>query len=67
MNTEDKIDFIKMKIGKHFRTFGVGSGPRNPFAESPVTFATRNRPLSFAADVDVDEVVRFVIAEYNKV
>lgn len=55
---ETQVSDITRAIGTRFRTFGGGeSGPFN----NPVAHALRARPLSFAADVDVADVVRFVL------
>lgn len=50
---------IVTKIGKQFRTFGGGRGSYN----NPMAAALKDKPLQFAACVDVAEVVAFVLKE----
>jgi hypothetical protein len=50
-------DVIVIEIGKHFRTFGGGRDS----ADNPVAHALKDEPLQFAAGVDVQEVVLFVL------
>ena len=57
MSDED-VEHIVAGIGDKFRTFGGDKDPGN----NPIAHAMMGRPLSFAANVDVAEVVRFVIA-----
>lgn len=49
---------IALLIAQRFRTFGGG---RVQDQSNPVSHWTKDEPLSFAAGVDVAEVVRFVL------
>lgn len=55
--TDDTVAKIVVAIGERFRTFG---GDRDP-GNNPVAHAHKGKPLAFAAMVDVEEVVRFVL------
>lgn len=60
MNEFD-VQRVVTRIGARFRTFGGGRGDDfNPLAEM-----LKNKPLTFAAGVDVAEVVRFVMEEHR--
>ena len=52
-------DYIVTAIGEHFRTFGGGEDVSN--TNNPVSMAMADKPLMFAAGVDVKEVVVFVL------
>ncbi len=55
---ESQVQEIVAQVVKNFRTFGGGKGSSwgNPIAE-----ALKDRRPSFAGDVDVESVVRFVL------
>ena len=54
---EKVIEDLVRQINIHFRTFGGGRGSEfNPIAE-----ALKDKPPSFAAGVDVRDVVEFVM------
>jgi hypothetical protein len=55
------VDEIVAAVGKKFPTFGGGKANK----WNPVSIALAEKPLSFAACVDVKEVVEFVIDAYN--
>lgn len=57
---ERLVQVICAEIGVKFRTFGGGvdSGFNNP-----ISAALKDRPLQFAAGVDVADVVRLVMSE----
>ena len=52
------LDSIVEDIGRHFRCFGGG---KDADSGNPIAAAMSSRPLSFAMDVDVREVVAFVL------
>lgn len=59
--TDEQIHTIVAEIGVRFRTFGGGVGSKtfmNPIAE-----ALKDTPLTFAAGVSVEDVVRFVLEQ----
>ncbi len=56
-----KLDEIVSSVGSKFRTFG--GNKFNP--DNPVSRALAERPLQFAAGVDVKEVVEFIAKELN--
>lgn len=59
----DKAKDITAKVGANFSTFGGGRGSQyNPLAEM-----LKDKPLLFAAGVPVEDVVRFVIAEEDRI
>lgn len=59
MDNDTLVDVITKDIGTQFKTFGGGQGSTsNPIAE-----AWKNEALSFAAGVDVSEVVRHIIEQ----
>jgi hypothetical protein len=60
ITNEERCKVITHLISKKFRCFGKGSVVP-PFCESPITEAMKDKPLQFAAGVDVAEVVNFVI------
>lgn len=53
----EMVSQIVTGIGERFRTFG---GDRD-FGNNPIAYVLRGKPLQFAAAVDVEEVVRFII------
>lgn len=57
MASDDKVKEIVAEIGVRFRTFGGGIGSD----WNPIAAAIKDRPLQFAAGVDVEEVVRLVL------
>lgn len=57
---ETPVEAITRKIGERFHTFGGG---RTPTPGNPIAAALKDRPLIFAAGVDVADVVRFVLEE----
>ncbi|KKL02318.1 hypothetical protein LCGC14_2626570 [marine sediment metagenome] len=57
MKTDDLVE----AIGQRFRTFGGG----NITEGNPISVALKDRPLQFAAGVDVRDVTDFVL-EYVK-
>lgn len=56
---DGKIRVIVAALGVEFATFGGGIGSR----DNPIAEALKERPLMFAAGVDVEKVVRFVISQ----
>lgn len=56
---EELVREITAEIGVRFRTFGGGVEGRFP---NPISIALKDKPLQFAASVDVADVVRFVLA-----
>lgn len=57
MSDEKMVAVIVQHVAQRFRCFGGGRGS----AWNPVTEALKDNPLTFAAGVDVAEVVRFVL------
>jgi hypothetical protein len=58
---DEVVRTIVAEIGVRFPTFGGGiSHPGNPIAD-----ALKDRPLQFAAGVDVEQVVRFILDEVS--
>jgi hypothetical protein len=58
-----KIDQIVEKVTTNFRTFGGGYvTPGNP-----ISSALANHPASFAAGVDVREVVEFILKQNSAI
>lgn len=66
---ENKIAEIVAEIGVRFRTFGGGFATYGSepvvYAWNPIADALKERPLQFAAGVDVAEVVRLVLRMAN--
>lgn len=58
MNDEEVTEIVNA-IVKNFRCFGGGQGT----AGNPIAHALKDRPPVFAAGVDVEDVVRFVIQQ----
>jgi len=58
--SEDKVLEIIAEIGVNFRTFGGGVNKSNG---NPLSEMLKDKPLQFAGAVNVEEVVRFVIAQ----
>lgn len=56
--SEAQIKHIVHEIGRVFRTFGGGTYTAN----NPVSHALKDKPLQFAAGVDVEEVVKAVLS-----
>ncbi len=56
--TQKKVDEIVKSISGNFRTFG--GGDKNPNG-NPIAMALKDNPLSFAAGVDVEQVVLHVL------
>lgn len=58
MNKEEKIKAITKLVSQNFKTFGGGKGGNgwNPIAE-----ALKDQEPQFAAGVDVNTVVQFVL------
>lgn len=59
---DEKVKRIVEVIGNNFRTFGEGKD--NDL--NPISAALKNHPLTFAGDVNVEEVVHFVLEEEQK-
>ncbi len=61
--TDHKVSEIIAEIGVRFRTFGGGVvGTFN----NPIAHALKDKPLQFAAGVDVADVVRLVLSMANE-
>lgn len=56
-NEQIKAEIVR-RIGCQFRTFGGG---RVRDESNPIAVALKDRPLQFAAGIDVAEVVHFVL------
>lgn len=56
---DEKVQEIMAEIGVRFRTFGGGIVGN---ADNPLSHALKDKPLQFAAGVDVREVIRLVLA-----
>lgn len=54
-----RVNTLVNKVGQQFRTFGGGRDSEY----NPITHALKDQPPSFAAGVDVREVVEFVLGE----
>jgi hypothetical protein len=63
--SQKRIDEIVQKVTQNFRTFGGGDSS-NSATWNPVSAALKDKPAQFAAGVDVQEVVKFVISEVRK-
>lgn len=60
---EQKVIDITQKVAGKFRTFGGGNAtPGNPIAE-----VLKSRSPMFAAGVDIEEVVRFILSESTSI
>lgn len=57
----DSVDEIVAAIQVYFRTFGGGQDSEF----NPLTHALKDKPLQFAAGVDVKEVVEFILARHD--
>jgi len=53
-----RVQEITAKVGRKFRTFGGGQDPQ----DNPIAKALKDGRYQFAAGVDVEEVVRFVMS-----
>lgn len=60
--TKKQIDMIVNDVANSFRTFGGGKGGFN----NPIAAALKDQPASFAAGVDVREVVLHVLKMAKK-
>lgn len=56
------IDDIVRDVTRQFRTFGAGQDSQY----NPLTHVLKDKEPSFAAGVDVREVVEFIVAAINK-
>lgn len=56
---EEQVSEITAEIGVRFRTFGGGVVGN---CDNPISHALKDRPVMFAAGVDVAEVVRTVLS-----
>ena len=63
VTVQDKVQLIVADVGTRFRTFGGGVDQSD---NNPLSSALKNSPLTFAAGVSVEEVVRFVLSEASK-
>jgi hypothetical protein len=59
--TEANIAKVVKAVGVHFRTFGGGQDAG--WDMNPIAMALKDKPLVFAAGVDVRQVVEFIAAE----
>jgi hypothetical protein len=59
--TQSTLDNITKSVGVHFRTFGGGQDDR--WDPNPIALAMKDKPLVFAAGVDVRKVVEFIAQE----
>lgn len=57
-----KVDKITQIIGQKFRSFGGGQTGFN----NPIAIALKDKPLQFAAGVDIKSVVEAVLREAKK-
>jgi len=57
-----KIDKITQVIGRKFRSFGGGQKSFN----NPIAEVLKDKPLQFAAGVDIKSVVKEVLKESKK-
>lgn len=57
-----KVDRITQIIGRKFRSFGGGQTGFN----NPTAMALKDKPLQFAAGVDIKSVVKEVLREAKK-
>lgn len=57
-----KTDRITMQVSAKFRTFGGGNATQG----NPLAHALKDRQTTFAACVDVREVVQFVLRRANQ-
>lgn len=64
--TDEQIKTIVAEIGVRFRTFGGGVGSESRPWHNPIAEALKDTPLSFAAGVPVEQVVRFVLEEAKR-
>ncbi len=55
--TDKKVKELTAKVRQNFRCFG--GGLYNP--NNPISAALADKPAQFAAGVDVEEVVRFIL------
>lgn len=62
---DEKVREIMAEIGVRFATFGGGVEPENPHRRNPITAALKDKPLQFAGGVNVESVVRLVLALGN--
>lgn len=58
MIEDEKVHEIMAEVGVRFRT--LGGGVIN--TDNPISIATKDQPLQFAAGVDVAQVVRLVLS-----
>lgn len=56
--TPEQVEMVTQEVGMLFRTFGGG---RTRTFETPISAALKDKPLTFAGDVQVADVVRFVM------
>lgn len=59
--SDENLHEIMAEIGVRFRTFGGGVASE----WNPISAALKDRPLQFAAGVDVADVVRLVVNMTN--
>jgi hypothetical protein len=52
------LDELIAKVGENFRTFGGG---QVTVSSNPLAHALKDKPLQFAAGVDVSQVVTFIV------
>lgn len=57
---ENRVQRIVRLTVKRFPSFGSGS---NPIVGNPLSHGLRNESPSFAAGVDIEQVVRFILAK----
>jgi len=60
----EKIKRITVAVNERFPSFGGGRNRNTNF--NPIAAALKDKPPMFAAGVDIEEVVRFIVEEASK-
>lgn len=63
--TKKQIEELVKSVGDTFRTFGGGN--YSNMQNNPIAYALKDKPLQFAAGVDVKDVVTHVLKSAKKI
>lgn len=58
---DERIDAITELVSQNFRCFGGKRDAKNEPCPNPIAIAMQGKPPTFAAGVDVEQVVAFVL------